>query len=119
MAKKSVASPSKAKPKSVASASKAKPQKAHPIMNQTLVDSYVAQLVASLGNDEAFLDVFRTLQLDKAVRQIEAVAIGSEFVAPMATSTTRVSALERILKRHKSLVSFKQKQRAVGGRSAA
>jgi hypothetical protein len=105
--------------KPVASASRKKPKKARAIMDHSVVRSYLAELVANLGDDEGFSSVFHLLETDKNVRQPEAVAIGSEFVAPMAASTARAAALERIWKRHKSLMSFKLKQRAVGGRSAA
>ncbi len=105
--------------KSVASASGKKQKRARAVMDRTVVQSYLAELVASLGDDDAFMKVFNRLQDDKAVHQAEAVGIGCEFVAPMAASTTKSKVLERILKRHKNLVSFKRRQKAVGGRSAA
>lgn len=105
--------------KSVASASGKKQKRTRAVMDRTVVQSYLAELVVSLGDDDAFMKVFNQLNDDKAVRQVEAVGIGCEFVAPMAASTTKAKVLERILKRHKNLVSFKRRQKAVGGRSAA
>jgi hypothetical protein len=104
--------------KLVASASKRK-KKAQPAMNIALVSDYHSKLEATLGNDEEFSRIFSKLQNDPAITQLEAVAIGSNFVAPMAASTSNARAFERICKRHKNLLTFKLKQRAIGGRSAA
>lgn len=104
--------------KSVASASK-RTKKAPRPMNDQLVSYYLSKLEAALGNDDEFMAVFSTLQNDSDFTQVEAVAVGSKFVAPMAASTPKAKAFERILKRHKNLLTFKLKQRAVGGRSAA
>ena len=103
---------------SVASASKRKQPKARP-MDEAVVTSYVARLEAALGDDAAFMALFRELAADKAVRQPEAAAMLSRFIAPSAASTPKGEALERILRRHQSLYTFKLKQRAIGGRSAA
>lgn len=107
------------KRKSVVPASKTKQKRTRAAMDQTAVRKYLAELEASLGSDAEFMAIFARLEADKSIHQVEAVAIGSEFVAPMAASTPRGKVLERILKRHKNLNSFKQRQRAVGGRSAA
>jgi hypothetical protein len=104
--------------KSVASASKRQKKAPRP-MNDQLVSEYLKRLEAALGQDEPFSAVFSELQKDVSVTQVEAVAIGSKFVSPMAASTSKAKAFERILKRHKNLMTFKLKQRAIGGRSAA
>jgi hypothetical protein len=104
--------------KSVASASKRKTKAPRP-MNEALVAEYLARLEAALGRDDEFAVVFSELQKNPSVMQAEAIAIGSKFVAPMAASTSKAKAFERILKRHRNLVTFKLKQRAIGGRSAA
>lgn len=106
--------------KKVASASKKTTRKrARPPMDQTRVDDYVIRLEANLGDDDAFMTTYERLQTDPELSVAAAVRIASKFVAPMAASTSKQKALERILKRHQNLMSFKRKQKAVGGRSAA
>ena len=106
--------------KLVASASGQKRKKRTPAMiNESLVASYVTKLTKALGDDRSFMSVFRALEADIDVRQAEAVAISSAFVAHTADSTSRARALERVLRRHENLASFKLKQRAMAGRSAA
>jgi hypothetical protein len=109
-----------AKPrKSVASASSKTAKKRRGPMNERLVKTYAAQLRAALGNAD-FEDVFASLRGDAEVKQPEAAAITSLLLeAPVAPSTARGTALARILKLHNSLATFKLKQRAVRGRSAA
>lgn len=111
MARRSVESASKK--------SKGPTKKARKTMDATKVADYATRLELSLGDEDDFMTVFGEMQRDQCVSQLEAVAIGSKFVAPMPASTSRAKALERILKRHKNLMSFKMKKRAVGGRSAA
>ena len=110
----------KPKKKSVASASRAKkPKRTAQPMNTSLVASYSATLNKVLGSSD-FDDVFDRLKSDPSIGQAEAIAIASEILeARVAPSTARGAALGRILKLHGSLVTFKLKQRAVGGRSAA
>jgi hypothetical protein len=106
--------------KSVASASgTGRKKRTPPMFDETVVASYVAKLNETLGDDRAFMMIFNLLINDEKVRHDEAVAIASGFVAPTAMSTTRAKALERILRRHQNLASFKLKQRAMAGRSAA
>lgn len=88
-------------------------------MNEAIVANYLAKLEASLGDDDKFTRVFQAMKGDPEVRQVEAVGLASRFVSPMAASTTKAKALERILRRHQNITSFDRKQRAVGGRSAA
>jgi hypothetical protein len=88
-------------------------------MNEKLVKAYAGELSAALGSAN-FEGIFARLKDDAHVRQDEAVAITSLMLeAPVAPSTARGAALARILKLHNSLATFKLKQRAVGGRSAA
>jgi hypothetical protein len=106
--------------KSVASASgKGRKKGTPPMFDETLVASYVAKLNQALGDDRAFMTMYNLMINDVKVHHEEAVAIASGFVAPTAMSTTRAKALERILRRHQNLASFKLKQRAMAGRSAA
>jgi hypothetical protein len=88
-------------------------------MNEKVVTAYLAKLEASLGDDDAFMRVFDTLRADPEVRQVEAVGLAGRFVSPMAASTSKAKAFERILRRHQNIISFDRKQRAVRGRSAA
>jgi hypothetical protein len=89
------------------------------MINETIVSTYLSKLEAALGDDRAFLPVFEALKSDPEVHQAEAVALASRFVAKTPESTARSKALDRVLKRHASLASFKLKQRAMSGRSAA
>lgn len=89
------------------------------MINETIVSTYLTKLEAALGDDRAFLPVFEALKADPEVQQAEAVALASKFVARTPDSTARGKALERVLKRHAALASFKLKQRAMAGRSAA
>lgn len=88
-------------------------------MNDAVVKRYAKEIEASLGQAQ-FEAVFAKLTDDAEVGVDEAVALTSAILdAPLAPSTTRGAALKRILKLHNSLATFKLKQRAVGGRSAA
>jgi hypothetical protein len=106
--------------KSVASTSRPSGRKrGRKPMNDILVKQYAGDLAAALGKD-AFKGLFSQLKNDAQVRQDEAVAIAAILLeANVAPSTARGAALGRILKLHDSLVTFKLKQRATGGRSAA
>lgn len=88
-------------------------------MNDKLVNRYAAEVKTALGNS-SFEELFTRLKDDAGLGQDEAVALASLLLqAPVAPSTGRGTALGRILKLHNSLATFKLKQRAVGGRSAA
>ena len=89
------------------------------MVNREIVDVYLEQLENCLGDDSKFLTLYGILEADRDVGQQEAVLIANAFVAPSPKSTPRAKALERILHRHSSLVSFKLKRRAMAGRSAA
>ncbi|WP_072392186.1 hypothetical protein [Hyphomicrobium sp. CS1GBMeth3] len=104
--------------KKVASASKTgKPKKPRkPKMTEDQISDYVARLEQAVGDNDKFLPIIDELN---SAAVAELVAIASKFVSPMAASSTKKSAVERIMKRHQNLLSFKRKQKAVGGRSAA
>lgn len=88
-------------------------------MNDALVRQYADDLKAALGHPQ-FNTIFDRLKADSSIRQDEAVALASLLLeATVAASTARGTALGRISKLHNSLVTFKLKQKAVGGRSAA
>ncbi len=111
---------SKPKSKKVASASRKKRKKRAPRMiDEAVVISYLSKLEAALGDEDAFTPLFEALVDDEKVGQAEAVSIASEFVSRTAQSTSRAKALDKVLKRHTALITFKLKQRAMAGRSAA
>lgn len=87
-------------------------------VDDRLVDNYVKQLEAALGDDAKFEPLLADLQADASVRQAEAVAIASRFYGRTAKSTSRPKALERIRKRQEELMKFKR-QPSTSGRPAA
>lgn len=88
-------------------------------MDDRAVQEYASELKSCLGQS-GFESIFMRLKDDPRVRQDEAVAIASALLdAKVANSTARGTALGRIAKLHNSVVTFKLKQKAVGGRSAA
>lgn len=88
-------------------------------MNKQVVDRYAIDLRRTLGASD-FQQTFEKLSNDSEVKQPEAVAIlGYLLESSVAPSTPKAAALARILKLHTSLATFKLKQRAVGGKSAA
>jgi hypothetical protein len=104
----------------VASASRSKTTERRPtVINEAKVANYLLRLKAALGDNKTFLPIFEAIKADPEIRQAEAVELATQFVARTAPSTTRAKALERVLKRHTSLASFKLKHEAMAGRSAA
>ena len=105
--------------KSVVSASKSQRKRARAKMNMTLIEYYLSSLEEALGDNKAFMAIYDRLKANKDATQAEVLAIASQFMSPMPSSTSRSKALEKILARHTNLMSVKLRQRAVGGRSAA
>jgi len=88
-------------------------------MDAAVVAKYTEAINKALG-EASFEKLFGTIKDDVQVTQAEAVGIASAILEAQVTpSTARGAALARILKLHNSLATFKLKQRAVGGRSAA
>lgn len=109
-----------AKAKSVVASASRKSKKRTPKMiNQAIVASYLTRLEAALGDSPAFLPLFESMVSDPEIGQAEAVALATAFVSKTSDGTSRAKALERVLKRHTALASFRLKQRAMAGRSAA
>jgi hypothetical protein len=75
-------------------------------LNQTLVDQYASQLAAALGNDGTFMAIYARLKSDKGSKKPEMAALANQFNGPVAPSTTKIKALERILSRHRKLTEF-------------
>jgi hypothetical protein len=75
-------------------------------LNQPLVDQYSSQLVAALGNDGMFMNIYARLKTDRDMKKPETVALANQFNGPVAPSTTKIKALETILSRHRKLTEF-------------
>jgi hypothetical protein len=75
-------------------------------LNQPLVDQYASQLAAALGNDGTFMAIYARLKNDKGMKKPEMAALADKFNGPVAPSTTRTKALERILSRHRKLREY-------------
>jgi hypothetical protein len=83
------------------------------------VDGHLEALKAAVDDAAAFPRAFENLKADKAMKREDVVAIASRFAYPMAASTTRKLALERIWRQHEASETTGAKILAVGGRSAA
>jgi hypothetical protein len=75
-------------------------------LNQTLVDQYASQLAAALGNDSTFMAIYARLKNDKGMKKPEMAALADQFNGPVAPSTTKTKALEKIFSRHRKLREF-------------
>jgi hypothetical protein len=74
--------------------------------NQSLVDNYLQLFEKALGNDGTFMAIYDRLKNDKAMTQKEMAALANQFMGPIAPSTPRKKAMERVLYRHRKLVEF-------------
>jgi hypothetical protein len=88
-----------------------------PAERDDLVAHYKEKLEAALGDEETFSAVYNDLRANTAIGRPEIIALAKQ----MTGSGGRVedAALKKIWNRHQSLVVFKAKSRATGGRSAA
>jgi hypothetical protein len=86
-------------------------------LRDDLVIHYKDKLEASLGDEEKFTTVYNDLRADRAFGKPEIIALAKEMTGSGAR--TEDSALKKIWNRHRSLMVFKAKSRATGGRSAA
>ncbi len=82
-----------------------------------LVAHYKEKLEAALGDEEKFTAIYNDLRANTAIGKPEATALAKQMTGSGAR--TQDAALKKIWSRHKSLVVFKAKSRATGGRSAA
>jgi hypothetical protein len=83
-------------------------------VDQVLIDGYLKRLQGALGDDESFMDLYRELSDDKRVTKEAAVLIADRFMGPVAPSTSRPKALQRILSRHRKLVGFEAGSVSIG-----
>jgi len=105
--------------RSVASASGKKPKPgATTVDSGQLIESYLQRLEGALGNDALFRVVFSELSDDKNISKHEAVEIASRFFEPMARSSSRPKALQKILYRHEKLLKSRAASSSIGGRAA-
>jgi hypothetical protein len=82
-----------------------------------LVAYYKEKLEAFLGDEERFATAYNDLRADTNIGKPEIVALAKEMTGSGAR--TEEAALKKIWNRHRSLMVFKAKSRATGGRSAA
>jgi hypothetical protein len=101
----------------VASASRQRRTKGTASVDRALVEKYLTQLEASLGKDE-FVKLYDDLRNDAEVTKLEAVEIADRFMGPVAPSTSRAKALQRVLYRHRKLMDFSSGSESIGGRAA-
>jgi hypothetical protein len=88
-----------------------------PGLRDDLVVHYRNKLEAALGDEEKFTAIYNDLRANAAVGKPEIIALASQMTGSGAR--TQDAALKKIWNRHQSLVVFKAKSRATGGRSAA
>jgi hypothetical protein len=50
--------------------------------------------------------IYARLKSDKGMKKPEVAALANQFNGPVAPSTTKIKALERILSRHRKLTEF-------------
>ena len=88
-----------------------------PAVRDDLVIHYKEKLEAALGDEEKFSAVYNDLRTNTAVGRPEIIALAKQMTGSGARAED--AALKKIWNRHQSLVVFKAKSRATGGRSAA
>jgi hypothetical protein len=88
-----------------------------PGLRDDLIVHYKDKLEAALGDEEKFAAIYNDLRADTAVGKPEIIVLANRMTGGGAR--TQDAALKKIWNRHQSLVVFKAKSRATGGRSAA
>jgi hypothetical protein len=88
-----------------------------PGVRDDLVVQYKQKLEAALGNEEEFIAIYNDLRANMAMGKPEMTALAKQMTGSGAR--TQDAALKKIRNRHQSLILFKAKSRATGGRSAA
>jgi hypothetical protein len=86
-------------------------------LRDDLIVHYKDKLEAALGDEEKFAAIYNDLRANAAMGKPEITALANQMTGSVAR--TQDAALKKIWNRHKSLVVFKAKSRATGGRSAA
>jgi hypothetical protein len=85
-------------------------------VDHQLVNAYLDRLQKALGDEQKFPEVYEALAADKRVAQPEAVALASEFLAPIAKSTSRPKALRQVLYRHQKLLESRAASASIAAR---
>jgi len=88
-----------------------------PGLRDDLVVHYRDKLEAALGDEEKFAAIYNDLRANTAVGKPEIIVLANQMTGSGAR--TQDAALKKIWNRHQSLIVFKAKSRATGGRSAA
>jgi hypothetical protein len=88
-----------------------------PAVRDDLVAHYKEKLEAALGDEETFTTVYNDLRKNTAIGKPEIIALAKQMTGSGARAED--AALKKIWNRHQSLMVFKAKSRATGGRSAA
>src|SRR5262245_9772022 len=93
-----------------------KAKAASPIRDD-LVAEYKRLLEEALGDSERFGTAYRELSSDSAMGKAELCTLAKQMTG--ASGRSKAEALKKIWSRHQSLMAFKAKSNATGGRSAA
>jgi hypothetical protein len=88
-----------------------------PAVRDDLVVQYKQKLEAALGDEEKFTAIYNDLRANTAMGKPEMAALAKQMTG--SSARTQDAALKKIWNRHQSLMLFKAKTRATGGRSAA
>ena len=88
-----------------------------PAVRDDLVAHYKEKLEAALGDEETFTTIYNDLRKNTAIGKPEIIALAKQMTGSGARAED--AALKKIWNRHQSLMVFKAKSRATGGRSAA
>lgn len=102
----------------VVSASRKKVKKGTAAVDQALVQEYLKRLETALGKDDEFMKLYHELYADARVTKLEAVEVADRFMGPVAPSTSRSKALQRVLYRHRKLMDFSSASSSIGGKAA-
>jgi hypothetical protein len=86
-------------------------------LRHDLVIHYKEKLEAALDDEEKFSAIYNDLRANTAIGKPEIVALANQMTG--SSARTQDAALKKIWNRHQSLMLFKAKTRATGGRSAA
>lgn len=88
-------------------------------MDTQVVSLYVQQLLAALGDPDAFADVYSEMERNPRVRQQEAVGIAKSFYGDASSKHSKSEAFRRIRLRQNAIMDSRAKSRAQSGKSAA
>src|SRR5690606_18825211 len=87
------------------------------VPSEELVEKYRRELLAALGDEVRFPEIFEALKRDKAVRVSEAKELASRIAD--ITTKTKKEALIAIWDRHAAVLGQRARARATGNRTAA